>query len=108
MSEFIVKYWVEFLFGLIIAGMGTLYKQLRKNIKESNAVKDGIKGMLHNEIIYRCKKLLIIGFVTADDLEELEYLFKPYIALGGNGTAKKLVNRVYELPIKKEGGMENG
>ncbi len=102
MMEFIVKYWIEWLFGLIIAGMGIIHRQLKSNINENKAVKDGIKGILHNEIINRCKKLLIIGYVTPDDLEELEYLFKPYKELQGNGTAEKLINKVYELPIKKE------
>lgn len=101
MMEFIVKYWVEWLFGLIIAGMGVIYKQLKSNINQNKAVKDGIKGILHNEIIYRCKKILIIGYVTPDDLEELEYLFKPYKELQGNGTAEKLINRVYQLPMKE-------
>lgn len=102
MIEFIFKYWIEWLFGLIIAGMGVIYRQLRSNINENKAVKDGIKGILHNEIIYRCKKLLIIGYVTPDDLEELEYLFKPYKGLNGNGTAEKLIDRVYNLPLKND------
>lgn len=108
MMEFIVKYWVEWLFGLIIAGMGVIYKQLKSNINQNKAVKDGIKGILHNEIIYRCKKILIIGYVTPDDLEELEYLFKPYKELQGNGTAEKLINRVYQLPMKEMEESKNG
>ena len=108
MMEFIVKYWVEWLFGLIIAGMGVIYKQLKSNINQNKAVKDGIKGILHNEIIYRCKKILIIGYVTPDDLEELEYLFKPYKELQGNGTAEKLINRVYQLPMKEMEEIKNG
>ena len=108
MMEFIVKYWVEWLFGLIIAGMGVVYKQLKSNINQNKAVKDGIKGILHNEIIYRCKKILIIGYVTPDDLEELEYLFKPYKELQGNGTAEKLINRVYQLPMKEMEESKNG
>ena len=102
MVDFIIKYWIEFLFGILVVGMTTMYKILLKNVKENKALKDGMKGILHNDIIYRCKKFLIIGYVTLDDLEELEYLFKPYKELGGNGTAKKMMDRVYNLPIKKE------
>lgn len=101
MFEFIFKYWIEWLFGLVIAGMTLLYKMLQKNIKENNALKNGMKGILHNDIIYRCKKLLIIGEVTPEDLEELEYLYQPYKELGGNGTAQKMMERVYQLPIKR-------
>ena len=102
MFEFVVKYWIEFLFGILVTGMGFIFKILLKYAKENEALKEGMKGMLHNEIIYRCKKLLIIGYVTLEDLEELEYLFKPYEGLGGNGTAKKMVERCYSLPVKKE------
>jgi hypothetical protein len=102
MLDFILKYWIECLFGVIVTGMTFIFKMLLNNAKESKAIKDGMKGILHNDIIYRCKKYLIIGYVTLEDMEELEYLFKPYKLLGGNGTAEKLMNRVYNLPIKNE------
>ena len=40
------------------------------------------------------------GYVTTDDLEELEELNKPYKALGGNGTVKTALEKVKQLPLK--------
>ena len=41
----------------------------------------------------------ILGY-TKDEYENLyEYLYKPYSALGGNGSAKKVMEEVNKLPI---------
>lgn len=40
------------------------------------------------------------GWITADDYEELrKYYFEPYKALGGNGTAEMIMERVAQLPF---------
>ena len=38
--------------------------------------------------------------ITTDDLEELQTLNDPYVALGGNGTVKIAIKKVKELPLK--------
>ena len=41
--------------------------------------------------------------ITKDEYENLhEYLYKPYAALGGNGTAKRIMAEVERLPLHKE------
>lgn len=41
------------------------------------------------------------GYVTKDEYENLyKYLYKPYKALGGNGTAEKMIHEVNNLPMK--------
>lgn len=34
------------------------------------------------------------GEITADEMDNLTLLYDPYVALGGNGTIKKLMERV--------------
>ena len=42
------------------------------------------------------------GFITHDEYKTLkEYLVDPYIALGGNGTTKRLMSEIDKLPIKE-------
>ena len=37
-----------------------------------------------------------------DEYKDLDdYLFKPYIALGGNGSAEKMMKEVSKLPIRE-------
>lgn len=42
------------------------------------------------------------GYITSDEYENLyEYLYKPYEKMGGNGSAKRIMNEVNKLPIHK-------
>ena len=69
-----------------------------------NLLKHALKGLEHHEIFQSCNSYLERGWVTSDDLEDLDYLYKPYQALKGNGTGKLLYKKVHELPIKNFGG----
>lgn len=58
-------------------------------------------GLGHDRIVYLGMKYIERGWVTKDELENLvDYLYKPYENMGGNGTAKKIVDDVKKLPIK--------
>ena len=58
-------------------------------------------GLGHDRIVYLGMKYIERGWVTKDELENLvDYLYKPYENMGGNGTAKKVVDDVKKLPIK--------
>ena len=63
-----------------------------------------LKGIGHDRIISLGKEYCERGYITSDEYENLnDYLYKPYKALGGNGTAEKMMNQVNELPIKDRG-----
>ncbi|MDT2595644.1 hypothetical protein [Enterococcus dongliensis] len=57
-------------------------------------------AILHNEIYKQCSYFIEEGAVAVDDLDNLEYLWRGYRGLGGNGTGELLYNRVRELPLK--------
>lgn len=93
------------LFGVGIFGLITKLSQ--KAIKRSKAVnqrlsnlEDSNIALLHDKIYKYCSEFIESGKVSIDDLNNLEYLFKSYKSLGGNGTGETLYNRVKELPIK--------
>lgn len=45
---------------------------------------------------------LKLGYITQDEYENLhDYLYEPYLELGGNGTAKKVMAEVERLPLHK-------
>lgn len=89
---FVKDYWAILIF------LGTMFAWILKYIK---ALQDGIKAILHDRIIQKCEFLINRGYVTSDDLEELEYLNGPYKALGGNGTVEVMLREVRKLPKKK-------
>lgn len=61
-----------------------------------------ILGLGHDRIISLCEKYIDRGWIASDEYENLyEWLFKPYEELGGNGTAKRLMSIVDNLPARK-------
>ena len=43
------------------------------------------------------------GYITQDEYENLnDYLYQPYEKMGGNGSAKRVMEEVRKLPIKRE------
>lgn len=69
--------------------------------------KDGatrlILGLAYQQIIRSAEHYIKRGYIDADEYNELNrYLYEPYKAMGGNGTAAKLMEEVKKLPTKKE------
>jgi hypothetical protein len=61
-----------------------------------------ILGLGHDRIISLCEKYIDRGWIASDEYENLyEWLYKPYETLGGNGTAKRLMSIVDNLPARK-------
>lgn len=59
-------------------------------------------GLAHDRIIYLGMIYVERGSITQDEYENLyEYLYKPYEKLGGNGSAKRIMTEVNQLPIRK-------
>ena len=72
--------------------------QIRKDT-EMVAMNDGVLAILHDRIFQACKYYLKEGEISADELENLGYLYKGYAGLHGNSTCEILYNKVKELRI---------
>lgn len=93
MWQFVLQYWAEWAFGLLgaaIIAVAVKYK----------ALLDGVLAILHDRIYQSCHQYLKLGYIDTSGLKNLEYLYKSYHALGGNGTGTELYNRAKALPIK--------
>lgn len=70
--------------------------------KKQNALIKLMLGIGHREIVECGMEYIERGYVTKDEYEDLvHYLFDPYVELGGNGTAERIMNEVKKLPIKE-------
>ena len=66
---------------------------------------DMLLGLGHDRVVYLGGKYVERGWITQDEYENLhDYLYKPYIKLGGNGTAERIMREVEGLPLRKNGG----
>jgi hypothetical protein len=104
LEDFIMKYWIEFGFGILILAGGVVTKWLRCRMMDSETIKRATVAMLRHDIInifhfyeYRNNKVFPIYA-----RESLDDLFTQYTALGGNGAIKGLVQIMNTWPITKE------
>ena len=68
-------------------------------ILEINAMRYGLLAMLHDDVFQSCMYFINKGSISCDELENLEYLYKGYSGLDGNGTCETLMNKVRLLQI---------
>lgn len=59
-------------------------------------------GLGHDRIVELGIQYLNRGWITLEEYENLhDYLYVPYEKLGGNGSAKRIMEKVQKLPIAK-------
>lgn len=64
-------------------------------------------GLAHDRIVWLGMQYVERGWITQDEYENLyEYLYKPYEKMGGNGSAKRIMQAVNNLPIHKSSYMK--
>lgn len=99
------------MFGVLAAGLtavlSTGYHRLAKKVEEQENVKDGILAILHDRLYQLCQYYLAQGAITPNALKNVEYLYRSYHSLGGNGTGTELYTRVTKLPLDLEGADDN-
>ena len=108
MPEWIIKYWVEWLFGAVITALSIVIKSLHKKLKEekrqreeeNKAIKDGMKSLLRRQILIDCENAQGAGHCDARRKETINEMYNAYHALGGNGVVSSAVKQVIDdLPI---------
>ena len=78
-----------------------LISRADKKSSKRTAESDMLMGLGHDRIVFLGSEYVKRGYITKDEYENLhDYLFKPYLELGGNGTAQKIMNEVEKLDMK--------
>lgn len=68
----------------------------RKDVKTRMLV-----GLAHDRILSLGMQYVERGYITRDEYENLyEYLYRPYEKMGGNGSAKRIMQIINTLPIQ--------
>ena len=61
-----------------------------------------VMGIAHDRICFLGEQYIRRGSISKDDYESLnKYLYEPYKALGGNGTAEKIMREVDKLELRE-------
>ncbi len=60
-------------------------------------------GLAHDRILFLGMSYIERGYITRDEYENLyEYLYQPYEKMGGNGSAKRIIQEINKLPIRSQ------
>ena len=106
MWDFVVRYWVEFLFGAIIAGLGAAYRNLAKKFKaeraKNQAIENGLRGILRIQILDTYDKCVADGKrISVSRKDAIVSIYQSYCALGDHvdDTIKALYEELVHMTI---------
>ena len=103
MWDFVVKYWLEILFGLIVTGLTAGVAKINKKLKDerirNQAIEDGVRDLLRMQILDTYERVKAAGQITVSRKDAVDSAYKSYHALGGNGTITHVHHELMEMPI---------
>lgn len=85
----------------LLASSG-LWAFLSSRLDRNNAERELIVGIGHIELVFFGMQFIERGWVTHDEYEIMQDLYKPYIKLGGNGSGTKIMKEIEKLPIREK------
>lgn len=116
MREWVIKYWLQFLFGIIIAGLTAFYKRKLNEVKERkrcdeelekqrfeefNLLKGAMQAVLRGQIIQLYNHCLDRGNTSRIyEKENATELYNSYHALGGNGVIDGIYKDLMNMNTK--------
>ena len=95
-------HYVELLATIVVAILGSqgLWAFIQKKNEKKDAKTQMLIGLGHDRVMTLGIKYLDRGCVTTEEYENLvDYLYKPYEMMGGNGSAARIVEEVKKLPL---------
>lgn len=108
MPEWIVKYWVEWLFGIVVAVLGFLIRKINARVKETqgknDAIELGVQALLRSQMIDDYNHYLEKGYAPIYARESFENVYRQYKSLGGNGVMTDIHEMFRALPTKPPKG----
>lgn len=106
MWDFIVKYWLEFLFGIIVAALSASYASLVRRFKQEKAknaaIENGLRGILRIQILDTYDKCVADGkVISVSRKDAIVSIYQSYVALGDHvdDTIKQLYEELIHMNI---------
>lgn len=103
MWEFVMKYWLEFVFGIIVAVLSGGYAKIAKRLKDekirSQAIESGVRDILRMQILDTYERCKATGNITVSRKDAIDSAYNSYHALGGNGTITQVHNELMTMQI---------
>lgn len=88
------------VFTSILASSG-LWAFINSRLDKNNSERELLVGIGHIELVFFGMQYLERGWITREEYETIQGLYKPYVKLGGNGSGTKIMKEIEALPIKE-------
>lgn len=95
--------WLQMVVTIVCAVVASsgFWAYIQKRSEKKDVKTQMLMGLGHDKIMFLGMKYVEQGFITSDEYENLyNYLYKPYEQMGGNGSAKRVMQEVNRLPIR--------
>lgn len=107
MWEWITKYWIEWLFGLITVGFSAAYANMAKKFRaeraKNQAIENGLRGILRIQILDTYDRCLANGRkISISRKDAIVSIYQSYVALGSENvddTIKTLYEELVHMEI---------
>lgn len=106
MWDFILRYWLEFVFGLIVAGLSAAYAHLAKKLKaermKNKAIENGLRGILRIQILDTYDRCVADGNrISVSRKDAVVSIYQSYCALGDSidDTIKQMYEEIVHMAI---------
>ena len=96
--------WVQIAVPLVAAVLTSsgLWAVVARRAAKGDAQRKMLVGLAHDRIVHLGMVYVDRGYITQDEYENLnDYLYAPYEKMGGNGSAKRVMEEVRRLPMHK-------
>lgn len=96
--------WIQVAVPLAAAVLtsGGLWAVVARRVDKGDAERKMLVGLAHDRIVHLGMVYIDRGYITQDEYENLnDYLYAPYEKMGGNGSAKRVMEEVRKLPMHK-------
>ena len=107
MLDFVLKYWLEVVFGLIVAGLSAAYGRLEKKFKaekaKNQAIESGLRGILRIQILDTYDRCIAAGGkISVSRKDAIVSIYQSYCALGDHvdDTIKQLYTDIVHMTIE--------
>lgn len=100
MDPSIVQSLITALIAFLASGAG-FWAYLRTRHEAKSATTRMLMGLARDKLISLGMSYIDRGWITRDEYEDyMEFFYNPYIALGGDGTAERVMHGVERLPLR--------
>lgn len=94
--------WIQMVVTVVCAVIASsgFWAYIQKRSEKKDVKTQMLVGLAHDRILFLGMSYVERGYITRDEYENLyEYLYRPYEKMGGNGSAKRVMQEVNKLPI---------